>query len=144
MKHRITSENITSLKEGEILVFGSNQSGKHGKFAAKQALGFSAVWGQAAGLQGRAYGIPTKNASITKTLPIDQIRPYVDDFIAVAKANSHLTFLVTQVGCGAAGYSPKDIAPLFQEAFGVENIHLPKSFWRIITVRHLKKQIKDA
>jgi len=140
MENRITSENITSLKEGEIFVFGSNLSGRHGKFAAKLALNFGAVWGQAAGLQGNSYGIPTKNHSITKTLPIDEIKPYVDKFIAVARENSHLTFLVTQVGCGAAGYKPKDIAPLFQEAFGVENIHLPKSFWRIITARHLKKK----
>lgn len=125
---KTSPDNITDLKDNEIFVFGSNQSGRHGAGAARQALSFGAKWGQAEGLQGKTYGIPTKNASITKTLPVNVIKTYVDDFILFAKENRHLTFLVTEIGCGLAGYSPKDIAPLFVEAVNVENILLPRRF----------------
>lgn len=137
MKNRIASDDIQHLAENEIFVFGSNESGNHGKGAAKQALGWGAVWGQADGLQGRTYGIPTKGKSVRKTLTIKQIKPYVDKFIQYAKENPDLTFLVTQIGCGLAHIKPKNIAPLFKGAINVENIHLPNKFW------HKLKQYVD-
>lgn len=126
---RITPEIISKLDQGYIFVFGSNLSGRHGKGAAKTALGWGAKWGQAAGLQGRTYGIPTKDASIRRTLTIEEIKPFVDEFIEFAKSRKDLIFLVTEIGCGLAGYKPKDIAPLFEEAVDVENIYLPERFW---------------
>ncbi len=129
MEERTTPENISSLPERYIFVFGSNLSGKHGKGAAKTALGFGARWGQGHGMQGKTYGIPTKDASVRKTLPIAEIKPYVDRFIAFAIVMPELTFLVTEIGCGLAGYKPKDIAPLFKDAIRVNNIHLPARFW---------------
>ena len=129
MTNRITPDNIKNLSQNEIFVFGSNQSGRHGKGAAKTALGWGAIWGQAEGLQGRTYGIPTKNASIKKTLSLNEIKPYVDRFIEFAKENTTLIFLVTEIGCGLAGLKPKDVAPLFEGAINVENIHLPEKFW---------------
>lgn len=132
MENRTTPENIAKLKSNEIFVFGSNLSGRHGKGAAKQALTWGAKWGQARGLQGYTYGIPTKNASITKTLSIDEIRPFVDEFIDFAKNNNHLVFLVTAIGCGLAGLHPKDVAPLFSDAVYIDNIHLPSRFWHKI------------
>lgn len=126
---RTTPENITKLEDGQIFVFGSNLSGRHGKGAAKTALGWGAKWGQAAGLQGRTYGIPTKDASIRRTLTIEEIKPFVDNFIEFAKSRKDLIFLVTEVGCGLAGLKPKDVAPLFKEAIDVENIYLPERFW---------------
>lgn len=121
-------EFITKLKPNQIFVFGSNLSGRHGKGAAKQALTWGAKWGQASGLQGRTYGIPTKNSTIKKTLSISEIEPYVSEFIRFAKANPSLEFLVTEIGCGLAGYKPKDIAPLFVGALGISNIKLPPRF----------------
>src|ERR1035437_7570622 len=115
MKGRISSENIADLKEGEIFVFGSNSGGYHSKFAAKQAMGWGAVYRQAEGLQGKTYGIPTKDKRI-RVLPLNEIKPYVERFIEFARNNPQLTFLVTSIGCGAAGYKPKDIAPMFAEA----------------------------
>lgn len=129
MMKRITPENIENLGEGQIFVFGSNLSGRHGKGAAKQALTWGAKWGQAFGLQGRTYGIPTKNSTITRTLSIEEIEPYVSEFIEFAKINQHLTFLVTEIGCGLAGLKPKEVAPLFKGAINVSNIHLPSRFW---------------
>lgn len=95
----------------------------------KTALGMGAKWGQAAGLQGKTYGIPTKDKSVKKVLPINKIKNYVEDFIIFAKANPQLTFLVTEIGCGASNYKPKDIAPLFAECINLENVHLPARFW---------------
>jgi len=129
VKDRITPENISHLQPGEIFCFGSNLSGRHGKGAAKQALTWGAIWGQAEGLQGRTYGIPTKDKSIRRTLTIDEIKPYVDRFIQCAHANLELTFLVTEVGCGLAGLKPKQVAHLFQDAVPLYNVHLPARFW---------------
>lgn len=129
MENRITPDNITKLNTNEIFVFGSNAAGRHGKGAAKQALTWGAKWGQAAGLQGKTYGIPTKNASITRTLSVLETKPFVDDFIRFAIENKDLIFLVTEIGCGLANLTPKEVAPLFEEAIYIENIHLPKRFW---------------
>jgi len=132
MINRITPENITSISENEVFVFGSNLSGKHGKGAAKTALGWGAKWGQATGIQGKTYGIPTKDAAIKRTLRIDEIKPFVDDFIEYAKSNTSKTFYVTEIGCGLAGYKSKDIAPLFAECAKIVNVKLPKRFWHKI------------
>ena len=132
MEGRITSEKIISLNENEVFVFGSNLSGKHGKGAAKTAMyKFGAKWGQGAGLQGKSYGIPTKNRTMS-TLSVDEINYHVRKFIKFAKDNPQLTFLVTEIGCGLARFSPKQIAPLFKDAANVPNIHLPKRFWEQI------------
>lgn len=129
MEGRITPDKVISLKENEIFVFGSNRSGRHGKGAAKTALNkFGAKWGQADGLQGKSYGIPTKDRNLN-VLSIDEIEHYVRKFISFAKKTPQLTFLVTEIGCGLARFSPKQIAPLFEKAKNVPNIHLPKRFW---------------
>lgn len=123
---------VSSLGENEIFVFGSNLSGRHGKGAAKQAMKWGAKYGIGNGLQGKTYGIPTVNATISNKLSINHISKYVDEFIKFAKENSNYQFLVTEIGCGLAGWNVKDIAPLFKEAISVENINLPNSFWKIL------------
>lgn len=118
-----TPERITELRENEIFVFGSNLAGAHGGGAALLAYRkFGAVWGQGVGLQGQSYGIPTMHGGV------EAIRPYVDEFIAFAKQHPDLTFLVTKIGCGIAGFSVAEIAPLFASALDVENVLLPQDF----------------
>lgn len=56
------------------------------------------------------------------------IQPYVDEFIAFAKAHPEYKFMVTKIGCGIAGFSVDEIAPLFKDAIDMENIILPKEF----------------
>jgi len=120
---RFTPEQITSLNAGEIFVFGSNLQGAHGGGAARAAvLHFGAIMGQGVGLQGRSYAIPTMHGGV------NVIKPYVDDFIAYAKQHKELTFLVTRIGCGIAGFRVAEMAPLFSDAIEVENIILPKDF----------------
>lgn len=124
---RFTPDMITHLNNGEIFVFGSNLQGMHGGGAARIAYErFGAIWGQGVGLQGKCYGIPTMHGGV------EVIKPYVDEFIAFAKANPHFTFLVTKIGCGIAGFKEEEIAPLFADALQVENIVLPESFCNII------------
>lgn len=132
MDGRITEDKITKLNPNEIFVFGSNTAGRHGKGAAKTAMGWGAVYGQGEGIQGRTYGIPTVNAAITNKLNINKVQKYVDKFIEYAKEHPKNIFLVTEIGCGLAGFEVKDIAPLFKNAIEVENIHLPLKFWRIL------------
>ena len=122
-KKRTTPEYITELKPGEIFVFGSNLQGMHGGGAARIAYQkFGAIMGQGVGLQGQSYGIPTMQGGV------ETIRPYVDEFIAFAKEHPELTFLVTRIGCGIAGFSDDEIAPLFAQAHEVENIVLPEGW----------------
>lgn len=110
----------------EIFVFGSNLAGRHGKGAAlfaRQKRG--AVYGQGVGLQGSSYAIPTKDERIS-TLPLDRIEPYVREFIRFATERPDLSFQVTAIGCGLAGYSPEQIAPMFEGA--PANCRLPDEF----------------
>ena len=120
---RYTPEHITSLAKNEIFVFGSNLDGLHGGGAARAALNhFGAVWGQGVGLQGQSYAIPTVHGGV------ESIKPYVDDFILFAAQHPELTFYVTRIGCGIAGFRDDEIAPLFKEALNMDNVILPKSF----------------
>ena len=118
-----TPDHIGSLKEDEVFVFGSNLAGMHGGGAAYAAFKlFGAVMGCGVGLRGQSYAIPTMQGGV------ETIKPYVDDFIAFAKEHPELFFFVTRIGCGIAGFRDKEIAPLFAEALGLENVCLPESF----------------
>ena len=132
MSNRITPDIVTNLQSYEVFVFGSNLSGRHGAGAARTAMKWGAKYGQAAGLQGKTYAIPTVDETVTRTLTIAEIKPYVNGFIIFAKNNESLTFLVTEIGCGIAGYDEYDIAPLFEDAVHVKNISLPKKFWKVL------------
>ena len=118
-----TPDFITELRPDEVFVFGSNLAGSHGGGAAYVAWRkFGAIMGQGVGLQGQSYGIPTMHGGVAA------IRPYVDEFIAFAKAHPELFFYVTRIGCGIAGFRDEEIAPLFTAARGIPNICLPESF----------------
>lgn len=101
----------------------------HGGGAAKIAHEkFGAVWGQGVGFQGCSYAIPTMHG------PVDDIKPYVDDFLSFAGEHPELEFLVTRIGCGIAGFTDAEVAPLFAGAAGMPNVRLPKSFIDILTL----------
>ena len=122
-KERTTPEFITELEPNEVFVFGSNLRGMHGGGAALVAYRkFGAIMGQGVGLQGQSYAIPTMQGGV------ETIRPYVDEFIAFAKEHKELTFLVTRIGCGIAGFTDEEISPLFKKAHDLENVVLPEGW----------------
>lgn len=115
-----------------IFVFGSNLAGRHGKgaaLAAKQSHG--AKYGVGVGRTGNAYAIPTKDQNL-KTLPITEIAKYVKDFLAYAKNNPELSFQLTPVGTGLAGYKHQDIAPLFKGVELLKNVATPSEWVKIL------------
>jgi len=128
---RFTPESISILAENEIFVFGSNLAGLHGGGAAKLALErFGAERAKGIGHHGQSYAIPTKD-ELVETLPIEEIGEHVSEFLEYAKTKPELTFFVTQIGCGLAGYSPDDIGPLFSNV--PDNVVLPEAFWKHIS-----------
>lgn len=130
--YRITSENITGLKDNEVFVFGSNEAGRHGLGAAKTALKWGALYGVAEGPQGQTYAIPTVDKWVKNKLSLSEIAAYVDSFLQHAIQHSKEKFLVTAIGTGLAGWTVQDIAPLFEEAITISNVALPQSFWDIL------------
>jgi hypothetical protein len=135
MEQRITPDNITDLKDNEVFVFGSNESGFHGAGAALMA---KMKWGarerQGFGMVGQTFAIPTKDWDI-EVLPLPEIWDYVDRFLAFADSRPELNFMVTQIGCGLAGYTPAHIAPMFTDAMSMSNVWLPKEFIDVIRLQ---------
>lgn len=128
---RVTPERIVNLEEGQVFVFGSNMQGHHDGGAARVARErFGAIYGQGVGLQGGSYAIPTMN------LPLGEISRYVDEFIWFADSHPEMTFMVTRIGCGIAGFRDEEIAPLFAKAYSLPNVFLPMSFWKILSYRY--------
>lgn len=133
---KYTPDNITHLDEDEVFVFGSNLQGMHCGGAARTAVQkFGAIMGQGEGIQGQSYAIPTMQGGV------ETIKPYVDRFIDLAREWDQNTFYVTRIGCGIAGFTDEEIAPLFDKAFDLYNVRLPESFVKII-VRNRKKKNK--
>lgn len=97
----ITPDNVTKLADNEILVLGSSFE---------------------SGLNGNRYYIHTTSGIATF---VDSVRA----FIEYAKAHPEKRFLVTKVGCGHAGYTPKIVASMFENCIGMSNVTLPMEFW---------------
>lgn len=123
---RYTPERIVKLQPNEIFVFGSNTEGRHGRGAAKMAMKFGAIYGQASGRQGQTYAIITKDLRKGKrSIPLDRISKYIDKFIIYANNNPDLIFLVTKIGSSLAGYSIKEMRNIFIDKIIPSNIILP-------------------
>lgn len=124
----INNELITKLKPNEIFVFGSNYAGRHGKGAALTAVRkFGARYGQGTGLMGQSYGIATKDRNLN-VLSLDVIQQQIRKFLEFAQEHPELQFIVTPIGCGLAGYKPRQIANLFYFYKIPTNVILPSEF----------------
>lgn len=123
---RVTPSNVRELSANEIFVFGSNSAGRHYGGAALYAVRyFGAVMGIGEGLQGRSYALPTMGG-------LAATREAVLRFTEFAGAHPQMRFLVTAVGCGIAGYSQHQIAPMFEGCIKLENVALPQEFWEVL------------
>lgn len=129
----ITPRFIKDLKKNEVLIFGSNEQGRHRKGLALRAIQFGAVYGQGNGHYGQTYAIPARTfveEGKIITLPLDKIQEYVDNFIIYARSRPDLIFLVTKIGQEIAGLDLMDIAPMFVKAMPLRNVWLPEEFWK--------------
>lgn len=112
----------------KIFVFGSNREGRHGAGAARRAAQVAgAIYGQAEGRQGNSYAIITKELRTDHPpVTLEEIRVGVDRFLAYAREHSNELFLLTPIGCGLAGFTPEQIAPMFLHT--PPNVELPSAF----------------
>jgi hypothetical protein len=113
-----------------IFVFGSNLAGRHGKgdaLIARQKHG--AIYGQGEGLQGRSYGLPTKDARIM-SLPLAEVANSIARFLDFARQHPEMNFEVCAVGCRLAGFAPVQVAPFFANA--PSNCYFQPSFVEVI------------
>lgn len=114
----------------DIFVFGSNLAGKHGAGSAAHAKKYyGALQGEGIGRQGNSYAIPTKDATL-KVLPLHKIKPHIEVFYDYARAHFWCSFSVVAIGCGLAGYTAQEMAPLFKNP--PENVNLPEAFIMVL------------
>lgn len=119
-----------------VFVFGSNLAGAHLGGAAKAAFcEYGAAWGEAEGLHGRSYALPTCDKQL-RPLPLVRVGEYVARFLGFATRHKDRYFQVTKIGCGIAGFSEEQIAPLFRDA--PINCLLPHG-WRVTPAKTEQK-----
>ena len=134
---RITPGKVKRLAPGEVFVFGSDRDGSHRGGAALAAVRkFGAQIGVSNGPTGQCYAIPTTGSGIT---PVE-IGEAFSHFVCYAQGHPDQTFLVTELGCGHAGYTPEEISRCMETGIGVPNIHYPISFWMEFEKRGLLEQ----
>ncbi len=128
---RFTPEIIENLLSHQVVVFGSNTEGRHGKgmaLTAKQKFG--AIYGVAKGIQGQSYAIITKDLSKgMRSVDLSFIKEQIADLYAYAMINKDKEFLVTKIGCSLAGFTEKEISELFHSFQIPNNVLLPQSFY---------------
>jgi hypothetical protein len=124
-----TPELIQHLQPNEIFVFGSNQFARHGAGSALAAMKFGAINGDVPmGLCGQTYGIVTTSFN-DEPVTLEFIKAQVSVLYQFAALRSELTFLVTKIGTGIAGFTVKEIAGVFKSmSFKPNNIILPIEF----------------
>lgn len=100
----------------KVFVFGSNLAGIHGGGAAKYAYDrLGAQWDVGEGLTGNCYALPTKDEHI-ESRSLSEVQNSVNLFLEVAAFHPEFTFQVTRIGCGLAGFTDEEIAPMFVNA----------------------------
>ena len=131
MKKKITPENIQELGENQVFVFGSNMKGNHAGGAARLAVEkFGAIMGQAEGMQGQSYAIPTLDKDMQKVTEqelidaLANLRHYAAD-------HPEKEFLLTAIGTGIAGFDPNYMAYMILRAKLPDNVTVPKEFCKI-------------
>ena len=120
---RFTPNHIFSLRPNQVFVFGTDKRGsqKYGA-AGMAAKKFGAQIGIIEGATGFCYALPTKGFTIEDLQnAVSRFKDYVDN-------NPQLTYLVTPVGCGHAGFFVNEVSALFKDFITYKNVMLPKVF----------------
>ena len=118
-------------KPGSVFVFGSNLAGLHGGGAAAVAYKkYGATWGQGFGASYRddgslgSYALPTKDEKIN-TLRYTEVAYWIEQFANWCMTSGNREIFVTKIGCGLAGFTEQQMAPLFKRFFWHSNVILP-------------------
>jgi hypothetical protein len=131
MKRELTPENIQELKDNQIFVFGSNMNGNHAGGAARLAVEkFGAIMGQAEGIQGQSYAIPTLDKDMEKVTE-EELVVFLGNFGNYANEHLEKEFLLTAIGTGIAGFDAGYMAYMVLRANLPDNVTLPKEFVKI-------------
>ena len=126
-----TPEKITSLKENEIFVFGSNLNGNHDGGAAYLAVEkFGAQMGNPEGIQGQSYAIPTLDKNMDR-INLTDLEQSIYRFYQYAEKNPDKVFYMTKIGCGIAGYELSDISTVVNCRNIPDNVIIPEEFTHI-------------
>lgn len=128
---RVTPEMITDLKANEVFVFGSNAAGNHYGGAAHTALQWGAEWKVGEGLRGQTYAFPTLTHWM-QPMPKVILKEHVQSLRRCIARNPQFIFLITEVGCGIAGFRVEQMAPLFEPLADMPNVYLPARFWAVL------------
>ena len=124
---RIAPDFIDRLGNADVFVFSSNIHGQHHRGASLYALEhFGAINGQAEGMQGCSYAIPTEGNTF------EELKQAIERFNDYVVTHPHIRFMLSAIGSGAAGYSVEQIAPLFSQAYSFGNVYVPKSFLKYV------------
>lgn len=119
-QRKFTPEAITELQDNEVFVFGSNEEGLHMGGAANVAYHkFGAVWGEGEGHHGQSYAIPTLDSKLSK-ITRTELKRYISEFVGYVLMNQNLTFYLTKIGCGIAGWDIEDVKELFWQVIEEE------------------------
>lgn len=150
---RTYHEEGTQPLPDQVFVFGSNTQGCHLGGAANAAYKqYGAAWGISEGPTGQSYAIPTIDGHTMQPVRLKTIRNAVTRFVDYSKQFPELTFFVTRIGCGIAGYMDADVAPMFVDA--PPNCSMPEP-WRDFldrdktillpqTIRSSRELLKEA
>lgn len=124
--NRKTPNHIFALRPNQVFVFGTDTKGsqKYGA-AGLAAKKFGAQVGVVDGPTGNCYALPTKGFSF------GDLSKAVTRFIQYVENNKDLTFLITPVGCGHAGFNSNEVASLFKNLLSYENVMLPDLFLKV-------------
>ena len=120
---RFTPNHIFTLRPHQIFVFGTDKKGSQ-KYGASgiAAKRFGAQIGVVEGKTGDCYALPTKGFSLSELgNAVSRFKEFVD-------ANMQLSYLITPVGCGHAGFNVSEVAKLFEPFISYENVMLPHLF----------------
>ena len=131
MERKYTPENIQELKANEVFVFGSNLNGNHAGGAAYYALEkFGAEMGNAEGIQGQSYAIPTLDKNMER-INLTDLEQSIGRFYDYADEHPDLIFYLTKIGFGIAGYEVSDIATVVNCRDIPANVIIPEEFTHV-------------
>lgn len=137
--HKTYKGELLNLAPNQIAIVGTNTQGRHGLgFALTCVNKFGAKYGQARGLQGRCFGIVTKDLTIKRhpSRTPEQIKEEIKSLYTYALANPNQEFL-SPYNCRSKNlnfYSPQEMASFFGAFEIPPNIVFEEEFYSLINI----------